>query len=111
MNCLSGDILRLLLKAENEYRAAIEKAAEEAEIYAGDSKKKQADYVEELKREWHLFEKSEHEKLDKMLEENEKKLDVKTSELKNRLQINQKNKADLIGERLKSEVISLYGSG
>jgi len=107
---LSEDILSLLLQAENEYHAAMENAVKDAENYADDCKKKQAAYIEDLKQDWHLFEKSENDRLDKMLDEKEQDLETKMAELKEQLKISQQKKADLISERLKEEVIFLYGN-
>jgi len=102
---LNEDILSLILQAENEYHAAMKNTFEEAEKYAGDSKKEQDDYIENLKLGWHSFETSENETLAKMLEENEKKLDAETAELKKQLSVRQKDKAGPISERLKKEVV------
>lgn len=106
---MNDDILALILQAENEYQVSMKNAVTEAENYAGDCKQKQNAYIEDLNQEWHLFEKSENDKLAEMLAENEKKLEAETAELKERLNISQKNKADTISGRLKREVISLYG--
>jgi len=102
--------LALLLQAENEYNTAVKTAVSEAENYADGCKKNQNAFIESLKQEWHLFEKSENEKFEKILDENEQNLEAKTKELKKQLKINQERKADFISERLKEEVLSLYGS-
>ena len=102
--------MSLLLQAENEYHAAVRSAVSEAEKYADDCKKKQDAYIENLKQEWHSFEKSENDKRDKKLAEDEKNLEAKTAELKKRLKICQEKKADQISERLKGEVLALYGN-
>lgn len=107
---MSEDILLLILKAEDEYDAAIKNAAKQAEEYADACKKQQTDYIESIKQNWHLFEKSEIEKLEAVLAETEQKLEAKTAELKIRLKASQKSKADFISKRLKEEVISLYGN-
>jgi len=106
---LNEDILSLLLQTESEYHAAMKNATKEAEDYADDSKEKQNAYIEGLKQEWDLFEKAENDKLAKMLADDEVRLEAKTAELKEQLRISQKKKADLISERLKEEVLSLYG--
>ena len=100
-------MLSQLLQAENEYRAAMKTAAKKADIYADDCEKKQDVYVEGLKREWQLFEDAENDKLAKMLAEDERRLEIKTAELKELLQISGEKKADIISERLKREVLSL----
>ena len=101
------DILSLLLRVEDEYHEAMENAVKEAENYAEGCKEEQNAYLENLKRDWHSFEKAENDKLAQMLAENEKKLEAQTAELKNRLKTSQKNKADIISGRLKDEVVSL----
>jgi len=106
---LNNDILQLILQAENEYHAAMKNVVAEVENYADEYRKRQNAYIEDLKREWHLFEKSENDKFTEMLAESEKKLDAKMTELKKQLNVSKKKKADLISERLKKEVVSLYG--
>ena len=107
---MNEDILYVLLQAENEYQSAMKNAVKEAEDYADGLRNKQAAYIEELKQNWHLFEVSENEKLEKMLFDDEQRLEAKTADLKEQLRISQKKKADLISERLKEEVLSLYGN-
>jgi len=107
---LNEDILYVLLQAENEYQSAMKNAVKEAEDYADGLRNKQAAYIEELKQNWHLFEASEIEKLEKRLFDDEQKLEVRAAELKEQLKISQKKKADMISERLKKEVLSLYGN-
>jgi len=107
---LNEEIMALLLHAENEYHSAVMKAAREAEHYAADRKKKQHAYFEQLRREWERFEKSENEKLEKTLAEVEHKLEKDTAQMKRQLKASQEKKAGQISERLKEEVLSLYGS-
>jgi predicted nucleic acid-binding Zn-ribbon protein len=85
-------------------------AVKAAEDYAAERRGEQNAYIEELKQNWHSFENSENEKLEKMLSEDEQRLELKTAELKDKLRISQKKKADMISERLKEEVLSLYGN-
>ena len=106
---MNEDILTLFLQAENEYHNAIKNAAQKGGDYADDSKAQQNVYIEKLKHDWYLFEKTETEKLSKMLFDDEQRLEAETAESKKRLKINQKKKADLISERLKEEVLSLHG--
>ncbi|MCL2814761.1 MAG: hypothetical protein FWD23_09195 [Oscillospiraceae bacterium] len=103
---MNEDILSLLLQAENEYHAAMENAAKEAEVYEQDNEKNQAGYIDELKREWDLFEKSENRKLAQMIADEEQKSEKKAAEQKNQLKESQKKKAEIISERLKKEVLS-----
>jgi len=107
---LNEDILALILQAEDEYHDAVENAAKKAEDYAGERKKNQNAYIEELKHNWRLFETSENEKLALRLSGDEQKLEAEMDELKKRLTVSRDKKADQISERLKKEVLSLYGS-
>jgi hypothetical protein len=107
---LNEDVISLLLQVENDYHNAVKTAVDEAMNYADGCKKKQDAYIDGLNRDWHLFETSENNKLDKKLSEDEKNLEAKTAELKTRLKISRENKAELISERLKEEVLALYGN-
>ena len=110
MIALNDDIFLLILQAENEYHVAIKNAVKKAENYVDDCKKKQNSYIEDLKQDWRLVEKSENDKFSKMLSENTEKLENKMAESKKYLNISQKKKIDSISDRLKKEVISLYGN-
>ena len=107
---MNDEIWYLLLQAEKEYDNSVKNAVKAAEDYAGERRKEQSAYIENLKLEWQNFEKSENNKLIETLSENERKLEIKAAELKNLLKISQKKKAELISERLKEEVLSLYGN-
>ena len=107
---MNDDILSLLLQAENEYLEALKIAAKKASEYAVNSKEKQNDYIKKLEQEWRSFEKSENNKLAETLAETERRLEMKTAEFKKQLQDSQKQKAGLISDRLKEEVLSLYGN-
>jgi hypothetical protein len=104
---VDDDVLSLLLRAEAEYHGAVKKAAQKAEAYAESQKNEQAAYLEELKREWQLFEKAENAKLDKALLDDELKMENESIKLKAQMKTRQGEKADLISERLKKEVLSL----
>ena len=95
-----------LLQAENEYRAAMKKAAKEAEYYESERKREQGDYIAGLNDEWHSFENAEIERLAKIIAEKERALESETADLKKRLQGDQQKKAGLISDRLKKEVFS-----
>jgi len=107
---LNEDILSVLLQAESEYHAAVENAVENAGIYTDDCRKKQSAYIEVLKQDWDSFEKAESDKLENMLLKDEQKMEAEMEELRKRLKISQSEKADIISERLKEEVLSLYGN-
>ena len=108
---LNEDIIFILTQAENGYDDAVKTAVREAGEYAAERKKIQAEYIEKLKEEWHIFEKSENDGLKRTLAEAEHKKETETVEIKRRLKISQENKAEMISERLKGEVLGLYGSG
>jgi len=107
---LNEDILTLLLQVENEYQTAMRNAVKEMEEYADECRQKQLAYIEELKHGWNMFEKTENEKLAKMLSDDEERLETMTIELKNQLKLAQEKIAEMISERLKKEVLSSYGN-
>ena len=107
---MNEDIISLLFQAENEYHNAVKTAVSEAENYADGCKKKQNAFIENLKQDWHSFEKSDNDKLAKKLYEDEKILEARAAELKKRLRIIREKKAELISERLKEEVLAFYGN-
>ena len=106
---MSDHIVYLIQQAEKEYHEAIENAVAEAKKYVDESKKKQSDYINELENEWYTFEKAENEKLERALSEAEKKIEMETARSKEQLRFRQRSKIDVISDRLKSEVLSLYG--
>jgi hypothetical protein len=106
---LKEDYISLLLQVENEYHNAIIKAVREAEAYAGECRQRQDAYLDGLRREWYLFGKTENEKLLETLSRQEHKLELETAGIKRQMKENQIKKADLISERLKEEVLNLYG--
>ena len=106
---MSGEVLNLILNAEQEYHSAIKKAIGEAKRYVDVNKDKQKSFVEHLNYEWYLFEKSENESFEKKLLETEKEMIEEIAKRKEPLKASQQKKADLISERLKREVLSIYG--
>jgi hypothetical protein len=106
---LNENILSALLKAENDYQAALKNAAKKADDYSVEQIKKREEYLENMKRDWLAFEKTENEKFERTLFEDGQKMEAEASEQKKQLKINQQKKADAISERLKEEVLSLYG--
>jgi len=102
--------MSLILKAELEYHHAVQKAVGKAEIYTDNCKKEQSSYIDDLQNEWYLFEKTENQKFKEALLKDEKELEAKLTEDKERLKSLQKNKAEEISERLKREVLSLHGN-
>ena len=107
---MNEDIISVILQAEKEYHDIMHNVMKLAETYEEDSKKKQTAFIDTLKQNWIKFEASENEKLINTLAENEKALEIKMADLKNHLNMRQKKMADLISERLKEEVVSLYGN-
>ena len=107
---LKEDILNLILQAESEYHGTVRNALKEAEKYVDGCKEKQSAYIEDLKQEWHLSEEAESEQFGKTLSEDEQKMEAEIAELKKRLKICQEKKMDSVSERLKKEVLSVYGN-
>jgi F0F1-type ATP synthase membrane subunit b/b' len=107
---LNEAVISSLLGAEDAYHAAVKKAMTDAENYANESKKAQRAYLEALKQEWELFEKTELKNLKIRLAEAEQKAEEETARIKERLKAEQEKKADMISDRLKEEVLSLPGS-
>ena len=110
-NGVKKNILDLVLQAENEYHDTMKNGVKEAEAYTAQCKERQSDYIEELKNEWHLFEKSESEKFEAALLKDRHEMEARMAKMKEQLKILQSGKIDLISERLKKEVLSLYGGG
>ena len=108
MIILKEDIINLILQAEKEYHETLKKAVIEAEKYADDCKKKQSAFIDNMQEEWYSFEKAENDKFQKALYEDEQKMIIEMAKSKEQLKIRQKKKADIISERLKREVLSLY---
>ena len=106
---LKDDIICLILQAEKEYHSAVRNAVTEAESYAEECKKKRNADLEDLKSEWHLFEAVENEKFQKSLSEDKQKMEAEMIQKKEQLKICQGKKMEIISERLKREVLSLYG--
>ena len=106
---LKEDILELFLQAEKEYHDATKHTAEKAEKYKQERKNEQKDNFEYLRRELRSFEKSEREKFESALFEQRRKMEKEYADAKERLKACQRNRAGLISERLKREVLSSYG--
>jgi hypothetical protein len=104
------DILTLIMKAEKDYNKSVDKAMADAKLYVDGKRKIQNDHVEELKREWYLYAKSENEKFLDMLLEKEREIDNESDTRKAELRAMQLEKAEAISERIKEEVLSLYGN-
>ena len=106
---MKDDILDPILQAEKEYHHAMKSALSEAERYVDDCKEKQAAYLEKLNREWHIFEKAENQKFEKRLADDEHRMEAETALLKSKLKSRQEIKAESISERVKREVLAIYG--
>jgi len=106
---LNEDYISILLQVEADYHRAMKKAVAEAEIRTDELRQKQKAYIEELRKEWHTFEKAENERLSKTLSDDYLKIEAKTAVSKERLKALQMKKAELISERLKEEALGLYG--
>ena len=104
---MKKDILSLLLQAESEFQAALRGAVEEAEQYVDDRRSEQAAYVEELKREWHLFEQTEADELERALAAEGQRMEEEALRIKEQLRTRKEREEDRISEGLKEEVLSL----
>jgi len=107
---LNEDILSALLQAEGDYYAALKNAAQKSGEYAAKCKREQSDFIDSLARGWDAFEKAENDKLKDTLAADERRMEEETKNLKERLRDRQRERADTISERLKEEVLALYGS-
>ena len=106
---MKDDVISEVLRAEGDYHYAIDAAVKEAEKYATDSRMRQSAYLDQLRADFHSFERSEREKFEMTLSENMLKMDEENTAAKARLKACQFSKAEQISERLKKEVLSLYG--
>lgn len=106
---MTENILSPVLQAEKEYQCAVRDAVRDAKKYASNCEKKQNAYLEDLKQEWRLFEQDERDNFEEQLSENEKALEADLAERRERLRRLQEKKAAQISDRLKEEVLSLYG--
>ena len=105
---MSDNIISIVLQAEDDYHYAIEKTALEAEQYEQDSRITQSAYLDELRNGFKTFESSQRNEFDKTLYESMQKMDNENDTIKAQLKTCQINMAELISERLKKEVLSLY---
>ena len=106
---MTENMISRILRAEAEYHAALEKSSQESDLHKESLQKKQNEVLDNEKRQWHLFEETcdirYKEELSKQQEELEQDFLRRKQELRNR----QQQKADIISERLKKEVLTLYG--
>ena len=98
------------MQAEKEYHNKVKHALKDADKYVTDCQRKQSAYLDHLRHEWDLFEKAEREKLEKALLDDQQKLEHGLAKSKEQMRACQQKKAEAISERLKEEVLSLYGS-
>jgi len=103
------DVISVVLRAENDYHFAINNAVEEAEKYAGDSRKLQSAYLDGLRRGFHEFEKAQQEEFEMTLYESMRKMDEENAASKETLKNCQHLKSRQISKRLKKEVLHQYG--
>ena len=102
--------LDFVLQAEAEYRETIQKSTAEAESYAEQRKERQAAALEDCQYEWYLFEKEENEKLSGMIERDRAAMEAERIKIKKHLKNLQEQKIESIGERIKKEVLGVYGN-
>ena len=106
---MKDEIITLILQAEREYHDAVKNAVNEAENYANESKMRQDADLEAMESEWRRSEEAENDKFQKSLHEDERKMIAEMAQKMEQLRKSQKEKMDSISERLKEEVLSLYG--
>ena len=106
---MADDIIGIVLRAESDYHFAMSNAVDEAEKYAQECRSKQSAYLEELRRDFHLFERAEHDHFEKTLSESMRQMDEENVILKEQLRNCQIKKAGQISKRLKREVLFLHG--
>jgi hypothetical protein len=106
---MKDNILNLILVAERDYLDALDKARLNGERYVDERRKAQDEFLEELKQEWLSFEKAEDERLQKMFVDEQRRMEAETVEQKKELKRLQEVIADTISQRLKEEVLSIYG--
>ena len=104
---MESNVLEQILHAEDAYHETVRAHIRDAEKYVDESKKRQSGNVENLKYEWYLFDKSEREKFERDLENEEKRVEREAAESKERLLTMQRAKIEEISERLAGEALSL----
>ena len=107
---MSENIISKILQAEAEYHAALEKAAQESEIYKATLRGQQSESLKEIKQQSQIFEETCNAQYSKELTKQQEELEQEFLRRKQELKNSQQKKAELISERLKKEVLSLYGN-
>ena len=102
------DVINTVLRAENDYHFAMNNAIEEVERYAQESREKQGDYLEKLRNDFHLYERTQREQFEESLNVSMRKMDEEIAASKEQLKASQVRKAELISERLKWEVLFIW---
>jgi len=92
---------------ESEYHSTVKTAVKEAEAYVDNSRKEQAVYIKQLKKDLLFFEKTQSEMLEQTLLTESSKMEEEAVGLKRQMKVRQEEKADQISELLKEEVLSL----
>jgi len=107
---MKEDLLKIILRAEEQYHRSIRDAVQEAEDYVNEQRQIQNDHILEAEQEWNVFEQQEADRLMLRLqkEEHEKEadMDVKRAELRAR----QALKIEQISDRLVKEVLESHGN-
>ena len=106
---MKEDVISIILHAENDYHHAMEKAVTAAEKYTQDKRNGQNAYLEDLHAGFHLFEKEERAIFEEALNKGMREMDEENAAMKDRLKACQISKAGQISERLKREVLAIYG--
>ena len=104
---MKEDFFSMLLQSENEYHNAVKNAVKEAEKYVDDRRREQTAFIERLKNDLRVYEKTESKKLEQALSAENDKMEKEAVRLKKQMMSLKEKKADRISELLKEEVLSL----
>ena len=107
---MKNDVLKLIIQAEIGYQEAVKDAVDAAEKYVGERRDEQSAFIKSLEEDWDDFEQKENTVLTEKLTSNEVQQEAALEKRKEDLRIRQQLKADAISERLKEEVLNLYGN-
>ena len=106
---MKEDVISEILRAENDYNYALSSAVKEAEQYAAEARAQQSAWQDKLRQDFRHFEKAERDRFEETLSESMRKMDEENTAAKELMRTRQQKKAGEISDRLKEEVLSLYG--
>ena len=106
---MNDNMISRILRAEAEYHAALEKVSQESDLHKEGLQKKQNEVLDNVKRQWHLFDETCDLKYNEELSKQQEELEQDFLRRKQELKTRQQQKVDIISDRLKKEVLTLYG--